>query len=736
MGKAKTFSDDAKDSVYQKEADNELFSTAQQNSYNLGSTHFSDQSGIGNFSQAGGDQRKANLKGVLFRGNVGFDLQTVLLDVGTEVIDLNNDSAGVALSVISTDRFVTLSAGSTSDLTTITGAQRPGQRLRLYNTTTNTITIKHTAAATVNTIRTPTATDLNFPGNAVIDFTFDTTSAQWRVVGNTGSGGGGGTQTPWLTQIEGAGFTLNEAGKIVIKPTQTDGLDGILELIRNDTTPANSDTLGTILFKGPDSGATEQIWASIDATYEDVTAGAKQGQFTIRVQKDNSLLSIIDYTGDDATFRFSSGVDVIRANANGTKELGTASFFWDDVFSETFTLRGSGGNTTGSARTIYADGTTMVFNMPSGGFTHSVNNAIFSLLTDGELEVRTTLVDGPTLRLRNNDQTPTSADEAATILFTGEDSALDEVTYGSIQVQMNNVTDGATQANMVFRAQNDNSLKVFMNYLGDPAVGDDKINMFQFLDMNSNYIEFDDRSVPDAPASTERILFSDSTNSAHLTIRTDTGTIDLEAASGSQTPWLQDIDADGFDLTDLSNIEFRTTTGAPAGTVQAIYATTGGVILNVPSNDVIQFRENDVLTHSWSDFVNNIIRVSTGALGPVFQLTLDSSTPADDDVLGTLVYGGRDSANNLQTYAEIQGISADVTSGSENGQLKFNVASGTGALVEAFTLRSISSLPVIGFFGDSGTVRPTITGSRAGNAALADLLTSLDSMGLITDSTT
>ena len=78
----------------------------------------------------------------------------------------------------------------------------------------------------------------------------------------------------------------------------------------------------------------------------------------------------------------------------------------------------------------------------------------------------------------------------------------------------------------------------------------------------------------------------------------------------------------------------------------------------------------------------------------------------------------------------------DVTSGSENGRLSFFVASGTGSLVEAFTLRSISSLPVVGFFGDAGTVRPTITGSRAGNAALADLLTSLDAMGLITDAST
>lgn len=42
----------------------------------------------------------------------------------------------------------------------------------------------------------------------------------------------------------------------------------------------------------------------------------------------------------------------------------------------------------------------------------------------------------------------------------------------------------------------------------------------------------------------------------------------------------------------------------------------------------------------------------------------------------------------------------------------------------------------MGFFGSTGTSRPTITGSRGGNAALADLLTWLATLGLITNSTT
>lgn len=41
----------------------------------------------------------------------------------------------------------------------------------------------------------------------------------------------------------------------------------------------------------------------------------------------------------------------------------------------------------------------------------------------------------------------------------------------------------------------------------------------------------------------------------------------------------------------------------------------------------------------------------------------------------------------------------------------------------------------IGFNGSAAIAKPTITGSRGGNVALASLLTALDTYGLITDST-
>ncbi len=191
MGKARSFSTSDDDVVLQSQSDNENYAVAaQQNAQNLGSVHFSDNSGYGNFKQSGRDQRNASLEGALFRGNLGFNLQTAILDVGTETLDILEDGSGNPLNVISVDKIVGLSAGLTGNLTTILGAQRPGQRLLLYGIQGNTITIKNTAGATPNTILTPDATDFTLTDTNVALLVYDITTTQWRVLSGGGSGGG------------------------------------------------------------------------------------------------------------------------------------------------------------------------------------------------------------------------------------------------------------------------------------------------------------------------------------------------------------------------------------------------------------------------------------------------------------------------------------------------------------------------------------------------------------------
>jgi len=56
----------------------------------------------------------------------------------------------------------------------------------------------------------------------------------------------------------------------------------------------------------------------------------------------------------------------------------------------------------------------------------------------------------------------------------------------------------------------------------------------------------------------------------------------------------------------------------------------------------------------------------------------------------------------------------------------------TGAAELSSTLKVVGN---IGFYNTAPQAKPTITGSRDGNAAVASLLTELETLGLLTDGT-
>lgn len=73
----------------------------------------------------------------------------------------------------------------------------------------------------------------------------------------------------------------------------------------------------------------------------------------------------------------------------------------------------------------------------------------------------------------------------------------------------------------------------------------------------------------------------------------------------------------------------------------------------------------------------------------------------------------------------------------------FPMANGDWAVVQvvaeassSVTARDLTVEGDVGFYGAAPAARPTVTGSRGGNAALASLLTALEDLGLIVDSST
>ncbi len=119
-------------------------------------------------------------------------------------------------------------------------------------------------------------------------------------------------------------------------------------------------------------------------------------------------------------------------------------------------------------------------------------------------------------------------------------------------------------------------------------------------------------------ASQELLLTNFPTGTGLQVLRRNTGNTALEFATltFSDTPWTVDHDADGFDLNDLSNLEFRVTTSAPLGTVPAIYNEATGITLNVPTADSFNIDVNAIAEYTFNatqaDFLtNNIVNLGT-----------------------------------------------------------------------------------------------------------------------------
>ena len=84
----------------------------------------------------------------------------------------------------------------------------------------------------------------------------------------------------------------------------------------------------------------------------------------------------------------------------------------------------------------------------------------------------------------------------------------------------------------------------------------------------------------------------------------------------------------------------------------------------------------------------DINSTSSGAVvGPTLTLDRNSASPAASDILGGVLFDGRDDSAAQTTYAQIQGKILDPTNGSEDGQLEFQVLA-AGAVTTPVTVKA------------------------------------------------
>lgn len=195
-----------------------------------------------------------------------------------------------------------------------------------------------------------------------------------------------------------------------------------------------------------------------------------------------------------------------------------------------------------------------------------------------------------------------------------------------------------------------------------------------------------------------------------------------------------------------SRISISTSTGAVGDSASRLSILTESASKKALS--LIGYTSQSVYLMDWQDSGGNTIGF-IGASGSLYTGPLDSATNTVIDALsadhnssstpaagfGTaLLFYSKSSTTGSRKVARVRGEWNVATDASRAGDL-VGSAFYTTTEQEGWRVRAASGAVKLSFFGATPVAKPAVTGSRAANAALADLLTQLVALGLITDST-
>lgn len=178
-----------------------------------------------------------------------------------------------------------------------------------------------------------------------------------------------------------------------------------------------------------------------------------------------------------------------------------------------------------------------------------------------------------------DDATPTTGDELGSLRFDGNNDAVtpERIQYMSILAGIADVVDGSEDGQGLIRIAEGGSL---VNYMAFNLQNDGNVGILK-------PIEMPEVTTPANPPANSGILYvKDVAGTTSLFFLDSAGTdTNLLSGGGSQTPWLSNIDADGFSLQDLGAIEFRENVTEPASTISYIVKETVNLVSNVVSGD-------------------------------------------------------------------------------------------------------------------------------------------------------
>lgn len=186
---------------------------------------------------------------------------------------------------------------------------------------------------------------------------------------------------------------------------------------------------------------------------------------------------------------------------------------------------------------------------------------------------------------------------------------------------------------------------------------------------------------------------------------------------------------------------WTTTAGAYArinnATINLGSGSPGGSDTQLQFNNSGSFGGSANLTWSGSALSVNAADAATNTSPDVLVVGHTTSATPLPSFGGTIRVNAHSTTNTVRSVGSISAKWVSATDASRRSRVILNASDASSSDVECMRFESGGSgVPYMGFFGATSISRPTVSGSRGGNAALASFLTQMASLGLITDTTT
>ena len=318
----------------------------------------------------------------------------------TQIMDASNGSEDGAL------RFFTTTAGSEVETLSLVSGQ-----VGIGNSSPTTA---------LDVTGTVTADGANIDGAAVfnesgadVDFRIESSGKANMLLVDAGNNRVGiGTGVPDTTLHV---ASTSSGGVLTLESTSSNNSAGPnILLYRSSSTPAADDNLGKILYRGTNSAAEDVDYVSIESVLTSPTDGAEQGQYNIDTMVDGTNRNRLRINNSETVFN-DGGRDLDFRVESDTQ----SHMLFVDAGNNHVNI-GSSSDYGGRLNVVTGDNTTTL--------------ALVS--TDADASV------GPKLVLRRDSASPADNDNAGQILFTAENDAGADTTYGFIRATLEDVTDG------------------------------------------------------------------------------------------------------------------------------------------------------------------------------------------------------------------------------------------------------------------------------------------------------